>query len=123
MLFEMSHRALQVFEQQPGKIAAKSEARQNPLYYEIASIGWHRISGNLPSPHSQPVRQVIQRKARFRAFLDCPGAAWNSAAAVIHQLEHPQLLHLLPEPDAYVGASLGNSCITFTAQAHQVVVL
>src|SRR5271169_731624 len=123
MLSEMSHSALQVFEQQPRKIAAQSKARQNSLYYETASVGRHWIGGDLPSSHSQPVRQVVQRKAWLHAFLDCPGTAWNSAAAVVYKVEHFQPIDLIRKPGAYVCARLGNPCITVTAQTHEVVVL
>jgi hypothetical protein len=48
-----------VFNQQPGQIAAHSETSDDSLHDEIAPVGGHWIRRNLPTSDAQPVCKVV----------------------------------------------------------------
>src|ERR1700733_7632206 len=86
-------------------------------------IRGQRMCRPLPAAAPKSIREVVQREPGLLTFSQTPTGARNAAAAIIYNLERPQLRYFLCQIYASIGAGLLNLTVAFPAQAQKVVVL
>src|SRR5580698_8198904 len=123
ILFEIFDRALHIFHQQSGQIAAEAKPSQHSLHHDMVAVSRQRIRRNLPSPQTQALREIIERESRMFAISDRPRTPWDAAAPVVNKMKHSELLQFVGKPRTHFRTTLRDSRIALPAAPDKVVIL